>query len=374
MSKYAIIGSRGYPSFYGGFETLVRHLAPHLKSEGHDVTVYGHERSTLRVHSEDVHGVEVRYTAGYEAKSTSTLSFGLTATRDALHRHYDAVLVLNVANGFYIRQFRHQKIPTAVNVDGLEWKRGKWSAVAKRTFIAGAKRCAEDANALIFDSRQLELEWRDKFGRGGVFIPYGAPILDSLPSNLIEQYGLIPRSYLLLVCRVVPENNVDLILDAMKFLPEDLPIVVVGDSNYANSTTQRLQDLHHRGSLKWLGHVSNQDLLNQLWCHAAVYWHGHSVGGTNPALLQALGAGSPVLALDTPYNREVLDSDFQLVHADSREISERICDVLYDKIKSKEMVDRGKEIVQTRYSWDSVCHSYSELLGALSSSPGISIN
>jgi glycosyltransferase involved in cell wall biosynthesis len=368
MSRIAIIGSRGFPSYYGGFETLVRKLAPYLAGLGRQVTVYGHQRSSFQSHSEILDEIEVRFMPGLEGKSTSTLSFGLSSTVDAIRRDYDAVLILNVANGFFIEQLHSRGIPTAVNVDGMEWQRPKWNALGKWAFLHGANKCVRHADALVFDSLSLRQEWTEKFGRGGTFIPYGAPVLSDVPSNLVSMRGINPGEYILVVCRLVPENNVDLLLDALEYLPSGREVVVVGDSNYEHSTTQRIKALHEAKKVKWLGRTSDEQLLDQLWAHSALYWHGHSVGGTNPSLLQALGAGAPVLALDTVFNREVIGNDAQLVEPCPKMLAQRMQEVLNDDDEKDEMRQWGKEVIGTRYQWQDVCHAYATILDDLADS------
>jgi glycosyltransferase involved in cell wall biosynthesis len=244
----------------------------------------------------------------------------------------------------------------------MEWLREKWGLLAKHTFVQGAKLCAKYADELIVDSKELGCAWSNKFDRVGKFIPYGAPVLDNMSSNLLVDRGLPTRNYILAVCRVVPENNLDLLFDALPFVKGKVPVIVVGDSNYDHATLKRLRGMSDVGAVIWLGHLSNQKLLDQLWANAGVYWHGHSVGGTNPSLLQALGAGAPTVALDTPFNREVILRDDQLVNRDPVDLSDRINEVLQSVSQRKSMSTYGKRIVAERYSWSAVCSDYHELL------------
>lgn len=305
--RLAIIGSRGFPSTYGGYETLVRFLAPHLVACGHEVTVYCRERGPDGARRWMDQGVECVTTRGVDSKSLSTLTFGATACLHAAWRRYDAALVLNIANGYWLPFLRVARVPFAVNTDGVEWKRAKWSKLGRAIFLGGAKLCAWLAPQLVCDSRALGELWREEFGRDSVFIPYGGEIRGELSDQPVRELGLIPGTYVLSVARLAPENNVELTLDAIDLLGADAPkAVVVGSANFDNPITDRLERMQDEGRVLWLGHVADQDLLAALWQHAGVYVHGHSVGGTNPALLQALGAGAPTIALDTVFNREVL--------------------------------------------------------------------
>jgi glycosyltransferase involved in cell wall biosynthesis len=363
--KLAILGSRGFPSTYGGYETLVRNLAPFLVEAGHDVTVYCRGRNEGR-RTWTFENVRCIATRGRDTKSSSTLTFGMSATLDASFRHFDAVLVLNIANGFWFPLLRAARTPFAVNTDGIEWERGKWSRLGRSTFRAGAWMTARNADVLICDSRTIGSAWQDLFGRTSTFIPYGAPVLDDVGCDKIDEAGLQKGSYLLVVARLAPENNVDLTLDALDLLGAGAPpAVIVGSANFDAPIEARLQAMQAEGRISWLGHVHDQQLLTQLWAHCAVYVHGHSVGGTNPALLQALGAGAPTLALDTPFNAEVLPFLAQRFPHDVQTLADDIQSVTASPSLQLEMAERGRAVIRERYSWSDVCQAYMETLVTL---------
>jgi glycosyltransferase involved in cell wall biosynthesis len=364
--KLAILGSRGFPSTYGGYETLVRHVAPFLVHAGHDVTVYCRTRDAGR-RTWLAEGVRCIATPGRDTKSVSTLSFGLTGTLDAVaFRHFDSMLVLNIANGFWFPVLRAARIPFAVNTDGIEWERGKWSRLGRAAFQAGAWMTARNATALVCDSKAIGDIWRERFGTDSTFIPYGAPVLDEPGRDRMDLLGLDQEPYVLVVARLAPENNVELTLDALDLLADDAPrAVIVGSANFDSPIESRLRGLEASGRVSWLGHVDDQRLLTQLWAHSGVYVHGHSVGGTNPALLQALGAGAPTLALDTPFNAEVLTFPEQRFPRDARVLADRIRSVIASPAVREEMAKRGRSIIRERYAWEDVCEAYMELLGKL---------
>ncbi len=361
--RYAIIGSRGYPNYYGGFETLVRNLAPYLVEAGHEVTVYG-RAGGLRTEATDVGGVRVRKTAGLDRKSTSTLSFGFTGSFDIAHLRprVDSALVLNVANGHFLKYLKHHDIPTCVNVDGLEWMRDKWGGLAKFVFLRGARLTAENATELIIDSRALDKTWKELFGRSGIYIPYGAEVSHDVGTDLLQKRSLPSSGYILVVARIVPENNIDLLLDAYELIDPPVPLVIVGSSNYEHPTLSRIRKLAENERVLWLGHLHDEDLLVQLWANASVYWHGHSVGGTNPALLQAMGAGAATLAFDTPYNREVLGGTDQLIPAIPRILAQRLQSLLDSPELRNSIIVRQQSIISADYGWEDVCASYAEVL------------
>jgi glycosyltransferase involved in cell wall biosynthesis len=361
--KFAILGSRGFPSSYSGYETLVRRLAPALAEEGHQVTVYSRERvAGSRVWSEQ--GVRCIATAGYRSKSLSTLTFGLTGTLDAARRGFDAVLVLNIANGYWLPLLRARRIPAALNTDGLEWVRGKWGPVARRVFRGGAWAAARFSDQLIADSREIASIWRERFGVTSTFIPYGADVCNDRDASRLAGLGLEKDGYFLVVARMVPENSVGLTLDALEQVSATgrLPLVLVGTGDPGSALLQRLRRAHAKGSVRWLGHVADQALLTELWTHCAVYVHGHSVGGTNPSLLQALGAGAPTLALDTPFNREVIRSREQLYPPDARCLAAMVERLASSPELQRQFGLRGQQIVDQHYRWGDVTRMYGEVL------------
>lgn len=358
--SFAIIGSRGYPSTYGGFETLVRRLAPYLADNGDRVTVYcrgGRPGELLK------DGVRCVTTRGLDSKTLSTLSYGLTSAVHARRQNYDAVLVLNIANGFFLPMLGRAGIPTAVNVDGIEWQRDKWSHAGKAVFRHAALLTARHASQIIVDSREIGRIWQSQLHRSGTFIPYGADIVRDIGSTRIRKMGIKPHSYALVVARLVPENNIDLFLDALDHIEPELPAIVVGSANTPDALTGRLRarDVSHR-DFHWLGHVVDQELLSELWAHCAVYYHGHSVGGTNPALLQALGHGAPTIAVDTPFNAEVIDHRAQLCPPSSPELAAALNRVVNDHTRQRRFSEHGYEVVGKRYTWPAVLKSYRDAL------------
>jgi glycosyltransferase involved in cell wall biosynthesis len=355
--RVAILGSRGFPSTYGGYETLVRYLARAWVRQGIDVTVYCRDKKDGKSKWVD-EGVTCRWTPGWDTQSFSTLSYGLTSHLDAGFRRFDAALILNVANGFFLPAFRAAGVPTAVNTDGIEWERGKWGTTARKVFLAGARATARFADVLIADSEEIATIWQETFGVSSTFVPYGAPVLRDVGDDRVRALGLLPATYALVVARLIPENNVELILDALERMSLRVPAVVVGSANYGAPIEQRLRELDHAGNLRWLGHVSDQELLMQLWANSGVYLHGHSVGGTNPALLQALGAGAPTLALATGFNREVVRREEQLFPAEPERLAELIGTVLGSEDHRLEMAEAGRKTVAERYDWSDVTDRY----------------
>ncbi|MFZ2174972.1 MAG: glycosyltransferase [Rhodococcus sp. (in: high G+C Gram-positive bacteria)] len=355
----AIIGTRGYPSYYGGFETLIRHLAPFLAEQGWDVTVYSRPGATVPDDPARDHRVGIRNTVGFESQSLSTLSYGLSSCLDSAVKKPDVALVLNVANGFFLPLLKARGIPTVVNVDGIEWEREKWGTRARQVFRAGARMTARHATRLVVDSHEIKRRWENDFQRVGDFIPYGGDVVEKLsPIG-----GLTPKEYVLMVARFVPENTVAEFFEAAEVLSRERDVVIVGSSGYGGELDEQARDLAARNDrVKWLGHVSDDEKLFSLWQNAGAYFHGHSVGGTNPALVQAMACSAPIVARDTVYNREVLGNAGKFVEAEASEIVTAVTDLIDDSAGQQVMSDRAVQRAFDHYTWEDVCQRYEETL------------
>lgn len=351
----AIIGTRGYPSYYGGFETLIRHLAPFLASQGWEVCVYGREGATSPDDPGRDHRVKSRITRGIESKSLSTLSYGLTSCIDAAKSKPDAALVMNVANGYFLPLLKARGIPTVVNVDGIEWERAKWGKKAKAAFRVGAKLTAQFGDRLVYDSDEIARRWAVDFDRDGDFIPYGG----TDPGQLPPVRELADRPYVLMVARFVPENTIAEFINAAEILSDRWNVAIVGSSGYGGELDDRVRKLSEtKGSVHWFGHLSDDRKLHALWQHAGAYFHGHSVGGTNPALVQAMACGAPIVARDTVYNREVLSQTGLFTAPHARHIAETIDALLGNPGQQQHLGAAAKLRGKEHYSWDGVCNAY----------------
>lgn len=354
----AIIGTRGYPSHYGGFETAVRHVAPRLADDGWHVTVYGRGGLPREGVGADPR-IEPIDTPGIERRSISTLTFGLTAALHAAIRRPDVALVMNVANGFWLPLLAARGVPTVVNVDGIEWERAKWGRLARTVFRLGAWFTAKFGTALVVDARALGEFWRDRFGRSSTFIPYGGePSISDSATNPFR-----PGEYVLFVARFVPENSVEEFFAAALELAADHDVVLVGSSGYGGALDDAAASLsreHER--IHWLGHVRDDALLHRLWREAGAYFHGHSVGGTNPALVQAMTSGAATVARDTVFNREVLQDNGLFVPPLPGVIASEIRRVLDDRALRERLGRGARERAGAVYTWERVSAGYSDLL------------
>lgn len=360
--RIAMIGTRGVPARYGGFETAVEEVGARLAARGHEVTVYcrGAEAPRASHHA----GMRLVHLPAVPNKVAETLSHTFLSMLHQVWRPADTAVVFNAANAPLLPLLRARGVPSAVHVDGLEWQRGKWGPVGQRYYKGAEKLAVRWADALIADARGIQDYYRTTHHANSWFIPYGAPDTASIGADRLRAFGLVPGRYHLVVARFEPENNIDVTVEGYVRSAARLPLVVVGGSPYSDEYSDKIARMAARDSRVCLiGPVWDQDALNQLYAHAQTYVHGHSVGGTNPSLLRAVGAGGSVIAYDVVFNREVL-GDNGLYFSDAAGVAAAL---EKSEAHPESTADRGKrarEDVLGRYDWDQVARDYERLLQA----------
>jgi glycosyltransferase involved in cell wall biosynthesis len=255
---------------------------------------------------------------------------------------------------------RKAGIPTAVHMDGIEWKRQKWAGAGAKYYRWAERKAATEGLALIADAQGIADHLRDTYRRHSYVIAYGAPILYP-KSDLLKQHGLETGGYHLIVARMEPENHVHMIVEGYAQSGSDVPLVVVGGASYGDEYMERVNQLAGDSDTRFVGSVWDQGLLNQLYGNARSYLHGHSVGGTNPSLLRALGCAAPVSAYDVNFNREVTAG-----HARFFGTPEEVAAVVRaDDADVERALLRGKagqDHVSVAYRWDDVTDGYEQML------------
>ena len=368
--RIAMVGTRGVPATYGGFETCVEEVGKRLAAAGHEVIVYcrtttaagSAPRPTTHLGMQLVHLPAIRHRA-LETLSHTALSVVHLVTR----RRVDAVLLFNAANSPLIPILLLARQAVATHVDGLEWRRAKWGKIGRRYYRLAEQLAVRWSTALIADAQGISDYYEAEFGAPTELIRYGAPLLDDPAAGLIEPLGLESRRYHLVVARLEPENHVDVIIDGYTRSSAADPLVVVGAAPYAEAYTQRVHSLAD-SRVRFLGAVWDQPLLNALYANALTYLHGHSVGGTNPSLLRAMGAGTATDAFDVSFNREVL-GDAGRYWSDADDVARSVLAAEHDRDGT---VARG---VQSRaraaeFTWEDVADGYEALCRRLSSRAG----
>lgn len=350
----ALVGTRGVPAHYGGFETAVEEVGTRLAERGHRVRVYC--RSTDAGKPAEFQGMELVHRGALHRRSLETLSHsGLSVAHLMTHRT-DVAIVFNAANSPYLPLIRAARIPVATHVDGLEWKRDKWQGLGRRYYRMAESAAVRWSDALIADAQGIADYYRDEFHAGTRLIAYGAPSVAG-GDDLLAGAGLTARGYHLVVARFEPENHVHTIVDGYRRSAARLPLVVVGSAPYADAYTARVHALAD-DRVRFLGGVWDQRLLDQLYGNARTYLHGHSVGGTNPSLLRAVGAGTPTIAYDVVFNREVLGHAGAYFGGEV-DVAARL--EAAEAVADDEPLREATRLRALSYDWDDVADRYESL-------------
>lgn len=351
-----------------GFETAFAEIAPRLAERGHEITIYcrasAHSRAR-RVPREN--GIELIYMPSPGGKNFSAVISTLLAVLHALAaRRFDVWFFVNVGMGHHAALARLSGRPVVINVDGLDWTRAKWGPVARAYFQSAARSAVRFATRLITDAEAMRAYYLGHFKRDSEMIAYGAEIEQSVRPELLVPLGVQPREYNLIVSRLIPENSLEEMLEGFRRSRSTKKLLVVGGATYHDAFHERLRALADSDPrIQLVGHVSDQALLRELWCNCYAYLHGHSVGGTNPALLRAMGDGACVLALDTVFNREVLSDCGRFFSANPESVRSLIEEIEANPNLAAGFRRNAPVRILENYSWKKITDQYERLFESL---------
>jgi len=356
MKKVAIVGSVGLPAKYGGWETLVDHLTRRL-SNSFKLTVYCSAKKYPEQLTE-YNGARLSY-INLDANGVQSIFYDLLSMLKAI-RYADCIVVLGVSGCVFlpvIKLISCKKF--IVNIDGLEWKREKWSPFAKWFLKLSEIAAVRSADVIVADNQAIQDYITTEYHCKSELIPYGGDhaVRPARNDEILSDYGLNKKNYAFKVCRIEPENNLDLILRAFESY-NALDLVIVG--NWGNSQYGVLlrEKYAHLSHVHMLDPIYDQKILNQLRSACYVYIHGHSAGGTNPSLVEAMSLGLPVVAFGCDFNQETTRGDALFFHSSADLV--RILEFLDDDLRADNS-RKMKKIADKFYTWDEVSSLYSKL-------------
>jgi glycosyltransferase involved in cell wall biosynthesis len=362
--KIAILGTRGVPSGYSGYEEFAEQLGTRLIKRGHQVTVYC-RASLFRERPPVYRDINLIYLPSIETKQLSTYSAAAVSMVHVLFCDYDALMVCNVANSPFCLLPKLFGKRIAINVDGLEWLRPKWGKLAQRMFKFSAQAAKYTTSAIVTDAEAMRLRYLEEFNAESVPIAYGANTETSEHPEILEQYGVEPGEYFFIACRLVPDNNVELILRAFSQVETDKKFAVAGGVPYDSPYVEKLKQIADE-RIRFLGHIDEWQHIKELHCNAYAYVHGHEFGGTNPTLLKALGFGNCIIALDTVFNREVLAGGYGILYEKDVEIlRQKIQQIVDEPERQAAMAQRAPDRIREAYTWAHITDQYEALFERL---------
>ncbi|HEX7615123.1 MAG TPA: glycosyltransferase [Thermoanaerobaculia bacterium] len=352
------------PAAYGGFETLAEELSARLVQKGHAVTVYARAHgvsSVVTVHR----GARVVHVPTLRTKYFDTVVHAALSGLHAAAQGYDAVLVCNGANALLCRLPRLLGASTRIvlNVDGLERNRRKWNRLGRLVYALSERLSCVMPDSVVTDARSIETYYRDTYGKESSYIPYGSDLASPDGREALERLGLVPGGYVLYVSRFEPENNADAVLRAYRLVEGDTKLVLVGAAPYADAFLATLRAEAASDSRVLLPGALYGEPYHQLLANAAVYVHATEVGGTHPALVEAMGFGRPLVVHDTPENRETAGDAALYVDAHRAEsLAAGVTALLADPAARERSGRAAQARARALYLWDAVADAYEALL------------
>jgi glycosyltransferase involved in cell wall biosynthesis len=357
--RIALLGTRGIPSNYGGFETFAEEISTRLAQRGHQVTVYCREKYAQPMYR----GVTLVHLPTIHHKYLDTLAHTWISTWHLLFHRVDVALYCNAANAIFTLAPRVLGMPVALNVDGIERKRKKWNAFARAWYLMSEYLATVLPNAIVTDARVIEEYYAKRYGKVSTFIPYGAETGKESTFHTLGELGLEPDQYFLYVSRMEPENHALQVRCAFEKVPCTMKLALVGDAPHAAAYIAQVRDTRDPrivtpGGIYGLGY-------RELGSHCFAYIHATEVGGTHPALIEAMGRGALVIYRNTPENAEVC-AEAGLPFEDEESLTARMREALSMPETLRDRYRRrAVERVQQHYDWNAVTTQYERLLAGL---------
>ena len=354
--KIAILGTRGIPNNYGGFEQCAEYLSIGLVEKGHQVTVYSPNFHPYK--EENYQGVRIIRKKGFKSflgNSASNFIYDYLCFKDAARKDFDIILELGlITSALSIIFCNHKNKVVVTNLDGLEWKRSKWNYLVQKITKALEKYGVKHSDYLIADNVGIQKYIFDEYNRNAEFISYGAVDTVAPNPNCLKEYGLVPDNYILTIARLEPENNLEMMFDGYISSEIKIPYLVIG--NHLTNYGDFLKDKYRNTEIIFLGGIFNKEHLDNIRHYSSYYLHGHSVGGTNPVLLEAMAAQTFIIAHDNQFNKSVINENAYYFNSPNS-----LAALLKDKELLKNKIEFAKnnlKRVGNVYRWSIVVNQY----------------
>jgi glycosyltransferase involved in cell wall biosynthesis len=361
--KIAILGTRGIPNHYGGFEQCAEYLALGLVGRGHQVIVYNSHNHPYQ--ESEWNGVQLVHCFDPEDKlgTIGQFIYDFNCILDLRRRNVDIILQLGYTSSSAWGWLLPKKAVVTTNMDGLEWKRTKYSSRVKRFLLAAESLGVKYSDYLISDSIGIQNYLKGKYQVESSFIPYGADVFTNPKLDALEQYGINQFDYDLLIARLEPENSIEIILDGVVEANTKRPFLVIG--KHETKFGEYLKDKYKENLSIWfIGGIYDINKLNSIRHFSNIYFHGHTVGGTNPSLLEAMASNSLICANDNSFNRYILNDD-ALYFNTHQDVCKVLINLEYTKTHLKSYLDNNRQKIEDVYSWERIVDQYSEHFEAI---------
>ncbi len=354
--KIAILGTRGIPNNYGGFEQNAENLSVYWTKMGCEVIVYSTDEHPYK--GNEWNGVKIKHVFSKESKLGiwGTFIYDYLCLKDAVKQGYEIILNMGYVPSvlfFYLKGKTKSKFIT--NMDGLEWKRSKWNRILKKFIKYCEKKAVNLSDFLIADNPAIEDYYRTTYKISHIkYIPYGAELFNDPNPKFLEEHNLEPFKYYMLVARLEPENNIETILDGYILSDANEPFVVIGSlrNKYAEYLLNKYKGID---KVRFAGGIYDYKKLSSLRWFSKMYFHGHSAGGTNPSLLEAMASNAYICAHDNPFNRHVLGNE-GFYFKTKEDVANLIRS--YTNKYREDFIRKNRQKIREIYNWEKVSKEY----------------
>ena len=357
--KIGILGTRGIPNYHGGFEQFAEFFSVYMASKNHEVYVYNshdhpYQETTWK-------GVNILHKKDPEKKigTAGQFIYDLNCILDIRNREFDVVLQLGYTSSSVWGWLLPKKTTIITNMDGLEWKRSKYSKPVQRFLKFAEKLAIKTSDYLISDSLGIQEYLKETYHKDSEYIAYGAELFNGPSEQVLKEYKVTKFNYNMLIARLEPENNIEVILDGVVKSNSDQIFLIIGkhETKFGNYLKEKFQNYD---SIRFLGGIYNLEHLNNLRHWSNLYFHGHSVGGTNPSLLEAMASNCLIIANDNIFNRSILKNN-AFYFNDANDIAEKIVLCKEDHL---ELIQNNMDSIENEFNWGRINQKYEEFISS----------
>jgi len=352
--RIAIIGTRGIPNYYGGFEQCAEYLARGLVNIGFEVIVYNSHNHPYQL--DHWNGIEIVhcYDPEYKWGTAGQFLYDLKCILDVRKRKCDIILQLGYTSSSVWGGLMPKYSIITTNMDGLEWKRTKYSSIVRTFLLYAEKLGVKFSDYLISDSLGIQQYIKEKYNADSVYIPYGANLFFNYDAACLSNYELQPLGYDLLIARLEPENSIEVILQGVELAKTDRPFLVIGKhtTTYGEYLRNKFQS---NKKIKFIGAIYDINILNNLRYFSNLYFHGHTVGGTNPSLLEAMASNALICANNNNFNSSILENN-AFYFKNKNEVATVLKTII--KTEHTSYLDNNREKIASTFSWDKIVDQY----------------
>lgn len=356
--KVAILGTRGIPNHYGGFEQFAEYFSVYLSQKGHEVYCYNSHNHPYQ--EKNFHGVHLihQYDPEYKLGTFGQFIYDYNCIIDARKRDFDVILQLGYTSNSIWFFLLPKKSVIVTNMDGIEWKRSKYNRAVQQFLRFAERLAAVTSDHLVADSLGIQSFLKKRYGKDSTYIAYGAHPFNQPDASIIEKYQVKPNEYHMLMARFEPENNLEMVLDGVVLSGQNTPILVIGkhETKYGTYLKNKYKNHTH---IRFLGAIYQINDLNNLryFCH--FYFHGHSVGGTNPSLLEAMASQAFILAHSNDFNKGILKEN-AFYFKNAQEVKNLLLTV--QKNSNLQFVTNNFQTIEREFNWNHINEQYLQLL------------